>query len=333
MAQTIRSALKNAAEPDLLYFGIANTVIEEKDFLSDSIFSHPRLNYIDIKSKQALGTGKSRMMASMLNERDHKYLLQIDAHNIFEKGWDNILKQNYKDLLKICDKPVISTSPLRWIDGLNKKVFLHAYYGDQVDGKPEDSRYYGIEVDPLDFKTEENFGSLGIKTVTVNVPNSETEIMDYAFIDGIDIKWEDEQKFVEHGFIHAAFMFTDFKFIREIMHDPSNPWDGDQINISFRAGTRGYRMFTIKKCIIWSKDKFNNDKLLSDNDWRYHTGRIQEFDIVNCKLHQSAIFSGEYLGYWGAPDKESIAQYYDKIGIDLSKNFKLDLEKIILPNS
>jgi len=302
-----------------LYFGIANTVIEEKDFLSDSIFSHPRLNYIDIKSKQALGTGKSRMMASMLNERDHKYLLQIDAHNIFERGWDNILKQYYNDLLKICDKPIISTNPVRWIDGPNKEVFLH--------------EYYGIEVDPLDFKTEENFASLGIKTVTVNVPNSDTEIMDYAFIDGIDIKWEDEQKFAEHGFIHAAFMFTDFKFIREIMHDPSNPWDGDQINISFRAGTRGYRMFTIKKCIIWSKGKFSNGKLLSDDDWRYHCGRIQEFDIVNCKLHQSAIFSGEYLGYWGAPDKESIAQYYDKIGIDLSKNFKLDLEKITFPNS
>ena len=317
MAQTVKSALENASRPELLYFGIANTVIEEKDFLSDSIFSHPRLNYIDIKSKQALGTGKSRMMASILNHRNHEYLLQIDAHNIFEKGWDDTLKQNYKNLLKICDKPVISANPLRWIDGPNKEVFLH-----DLDG---------ISIDPLDFKTEENFASLGIKVVTVNVPNSDTEMMDYAFIDGKDMHWEEGQDFVEHGLIHAAFMFTSFAFTREVMHDPSNPWDGDQINISFRAGTRGYRMFGIRKCVVWSKDKFHEDKILSKNDWRYFTGKMQQFDIVKSKFDQSEIFSGEYLGYWGAPNKESIAEYYDKIGIDLSNNFKIDFKHFIFP--
>lgn len=331
MAQTVRSALKNADSPELLYFGIANTVIDDEDFLSDSIFSHPRLNYIDIKSKQALGTGKSRMMASILNHRNHEYLLQIDAHNIFEKGWDTTLKQNYKYLLSICDKPVISASPLRWIDGPNKEVFLYNSKGDLVDGKPKDSRYFGIKIDPLDFKTEENSSSLGIKVVTVIVPNSDTEMMDYAFIDGKDMHWEEGQDFVEHGLIHAAFMFTSFAFTREVMHDPSNPWDGDQINISFRAGTRGYRMFGIKKCVVWSKDKFYKDKVLSKNDWRYFTGKMQEFDIVKSKFDQSQIFSGEYLGYWGAPNKESIAQYYDKIGIDLSKNFKIDFEHFIFP--
>ena len=317
MAQTVKSALENANRPELLYFGIANTVIDDEDFLSDSIFSHPRLNYIDIKSKQALGTGKSRMMASILNHKNHEYLLQIDAHNIFEKGWDTTLKKYYNDLLKVCDKPIISANPLRWIDGPNKEVFLKG-----LDG---------ISIDPLDFKTEEEFASLGIKVVAINVPNSVTEMMDYAFIDGTDIHWQDGQDFVEHGLIHAAFMFTSFSFTREVMHDPSNSWDGDQINISFRAGTRGYRMFGIRKCVVWSKDKFNDGKLMSKNDWRYFTGKMQEFDIVKSKFDQSQIFSGEYLGYWGAPNKESIAQYYDKIGIDLSKNFKIDSEHFRFP--
>ena len=315
LVQTIKSALANADNPDLLYFGIANMVIDQKDFLSDPIFNHPRLTYVDIKHERPLGTGIGRMMASIINYRDHEYLLQVDAHNVFEKGWDTTLKQHYNDLLKICDKPIISTNPLRWIDGPNKEVFLH-------------NNLRGIAVDPFDFKTDENFGSLKIQVISINassyanaqVPSE--EMMDYAFIEGCHVDWQEGQDFVEHGLIFASFMFTKFGFTRELMHDPANPFNGDQINLSFRAGTRGYRMFSIKKCIMWSKDKFNDGKLLSDNDWRtLDRGKIGKFNEVNSQFDQTEIFSGEYLGYWGAPNKESIAEYYNKIGIDLSKYF------------
>ena len=322
LAQTIKSALENADKPDLLYFGIANMVIDEKDFLSDLVFQHPRLNYVEIKHERPLGTGIGRMMASILNHRDHEYLLQVDAHNIFEKGWDTTLKQYYNDLLEICDKPIISANPLRWIDGPNKEVFLKG-----LDG---------ISIDPLDFKTEENFGSLGIKIISINASSyanaqfPSEEMIDYAFIEGCNANWQDGQDFVEHGLIHAAFMFTGFAFTRELMHDPANPFNGDQINLSFRAGTRGYRMFSVKKCTVWSKDKFNDGKLMSDNDWRaLDRRRIGKFNEVNSQFDQTEIFSGEYLGYWGAPDKESIAEYYDKIGIDLSKYFKSKREYLV----
>lgn len=322
LVQTIKSALENADSPDLLYFGIANTVIDEKDFLSDPIFNNSRINYVEIKHERPLGTGIGRLMASMMNHRDHEYLLQVDAHNIFEKGWDTTLKKHYKDLLKICDKPIISACPPRWIDGPNKEVFLHGFSG--------------VQIDPLNFKTEENFGSLAIKIITVNSSdhiNSTThseEMIEHPFIEGSGMNWKDGQDFVEHGLIHASFMFTNFAFAREIMHDPTNPFNGDQTNLSFRAGTRGYRMFGIKKCIAWTKDKFNDGKLLSDNDWRaLSRGRIGVYDERKSAYYQSEIFSGEYLGYWGAPDKKSIAEYYNKIGIDLSKYFKFKREYLV----
>lgn len=309
LVQTIKSAIENSDNPDLLYFGIANTVIDDKDFLSDPIFKDPRINYLEIKHETPLGTGVGRLMASLMNDRDHKYLLQSDAHNIFEKGWDTIVKSKYNDLLKICDKPIISTNPLRWIDGPNKEVFL---YNEN-----------GLMVDPYNFKTDENFSSLGIKISSIIKPYNNPEKMDYASIEGKGYIWTEDQDFVEHSLIHAAFMFTDFKFSRELMHDPSNPFNGDQINLSFRAGTRGYRMFSIKKCIVWSKDKFTSaGKLISENDWRnIERGSIGIYNDKKSGYIQSQIFSGEYLGYWGAPSKESIAEYYDKIGVDLSKFF------------
>jgi hypothetical protein len=309
LVQTIKSAIENSDRPDLLYFGIANTVIDDKDFLSDPIFEDPRINYIDVKHERPLGTGVGRLLSSILNHRDHEYLLQVDAHNIFEKGWDTTLKNYYNDLLKICDKPIISACPLRWIDGPNKEVFLY--------------NFDGLTVDPYNFKTEENFSSLGVKVISVHDFYHSEEMIDYAFVEGNNFTWEDGQEFVEHGLIHAAFMFTDFKFTRELMHDPSNPFNGDQINISFRAGTRGYRMFSIKKCIVWSKDKFTSEgTLLSQNDWRaLERGRIGVYNERNSAYIQSEIFSGKYLGYWGAPNKESIDEYYNRIGVDLSKYF------------
>ena len=118
-------------------------------------------------------------------------------------------------------------------------------------------------------------------------------------------------------------MFTSFSFIHDVMHDPYNPWDGDQINLSFRAGTRGYRMFAIKNAIIWSKDKFNRGgELVAKDDWRTSLrSSVVLYNEKASKEFQKKLFSGEYLGYWGAPDKISINKYYKFIGIDLSKYF------------
>ena len=308
LLQTIKSAICNSDNPELLYFGISNMVIDEKDFLSDNIFNQSNIKTLQIKFDEALGTGFGRMTASLLADRDHTYLLQVDAQNIFEKSWDTQLKNAYIDLLKICDKPIISTSPRRWIDGPNKEVCLNNDKGQIVD--------------PYNFKTIENFSSLGFRVSEKGSKSNDGTFDQYPEIIGKHWDWSKEENFVEHGLIHASFMFTSFNFTREIMHDPLNAWDGDQINLSFRAGTRGYRMFVTKNCVVWSKDKFNNGLLISDNDWRLvPSGSLKSYYEWSSRNFQKQLFSGNYLGYWGAPNKDSIKKYYDYIGVDLSKYF------------
>jgi len=309
LVQTIKSAIANSDMPEMLYFGISNMVIDDVDFVSDPIFDQPNIKCLEIKFNEALGTGFGRMTASFMADKDHTYLLQVDAQNIFEKGWDTELKKYYKQLLKICDKPIISNCPTRWIDGPNKEVCLYEYGGPVID--------------PYYFKTTQTFSSLGINIYNRESKNNDGVFERYASIEGSHYNWSDRQDFVEHGLIHASFMFTSFGFIHEVMHDPGNPWDGDQINLSFRAGTRGYRMFGIKNCIVWSKDKYNKDgKLLSDYDWRnIKRGSVSLYNEKKSREFQKKIFSGEYLGYWGAPTKESIDLYYKSMGTDLSKYF------------
>ena len=140
LVQTIKSAILNADSPELLYFGISNMVIDDRDFVSDPIFNQTNINCLEVKYSEALGTGFGRMTASLMHDKKHTYLLQVDAQNVFEKGWDTIIKKYYNDILKICDKPIISTSPQRWIEGKNKEVILfensyHIIIADQERDK------------------------------------------------------------------------------------------------------------------------------------------------------------------------------------------------------
>jgi hypothetical protein len=310
LVQTIKSAIANAKNPELLYFGIANMVVDEIDFLNDPIFDFPNINYVEIKHKEPLGTGFGRMASSLMIDREHTYYLQVDAHTIFEKNWDETAKKYYKILLGICKKPIITTVPANWFVGPNKEVLLQYY-----DGKKE-------KVDPYNFKTDKTSGSLEIKIKKQINPIKVDEFIEYACVHWMDYNWENGDLFHEHSLICAAFVFTDFTYVREILHDPLNPWDGDQTNMSFRAGTRGYRMFTVKDCFIWSKDGSTG----ITNELRYNwkkkeSGKVRNFYFPHSSKFQSKMFSGEYLGYWGAPDKQSIDDYKKRIGIDLSKYF------------
>lgn len=316
LAQTVKSAISNAHSPELLYFGISNMVIDDEDFLSDPVFELSNVNYIETKQKTPMGTGFGRMTASLMFDKKHKYLLQIDAHTIFEKNWDLILKKYYNQLLDLCDKPIISLAPQFWAENENSEPILF--------DKPENI------VDPYSLETEATNPTLRIVVnYDSNNDKHDGDFENYAFIDGVHHEWQDNEDFVEHGLISAACVFSDFNIIREIMHDPINTFDGDQINFAFRAGTRGYRMFSVKKCFLWTKTKFRHGELISDYDWRLcERSDIRSHYLLESKTFQSKLFNGDYIGYWGAPDKESILEYDQKIGVKLSDFFKKEDLKI-----
>jgi hypothetical protein len=314
LVQTIKSAIENAKNPELLYFGIANMVVDQIDFLDDPIFDSPNINYVETKHAEPLGTGFGRMVSSLMIDREHTYYLQVDAHTLFEKYWDESVKRYYELLLSVCEKPIITTCPAKWELGPNREVLLH------YDNKTE-------EVDPYNFKTDVQNSSLKIKVKNQMNPKKPDEFMKYAYVDWMKYKWEQNELFHEHSLIFAAFVFTDFKYVREILHDPSNPWDGDQTNMSFRAGTRGYRMFAVRDCFIWSKDRSITMFDKPRYNWRnVRSKRVKNFYYPYSSEFQAKMFSGEYLGYWGAPDKQSIVEYSQRLGIDLSEYFILCLK-------
>ena len=313
LVQTIKSAMANASNPELLYFGICNMVVDKEDYLIDPVFDLDNVNYVETKHKGPLGTGIGRMMSSLMFDREHKYFLQVDAHTIFTKDWDRLLKSNYDKLLEKYDKPIISASPQWWAENDKKEIMLFDNPEEIID--PYNFTRYA-ENSTLEFRDNKS-------AVNELMNNDGTSLLTkYGFVEGCDAGWKEDEEFKEHGLIHAAFVFFSFNFLKELISDPFNPWDGDQTNISFRAGTRGYRIFTIKEACIWSKNKYRKDKLISNYDWRTsNTSRTRGYFDKKAIDHQVDMFSGNYLGFWGSPDKESIDKYERFLGFKFSNKF------------
>lgn len=317
LVQTIKSALANAKHPDNLYFGIFNTVIDEEDSVTDKfILDHPNIYYMEARFPVPLGTGWSRLNASLLSLKRHKYFLQIDAHTIFEKNWDELLITSYNELLNVCDKPVISSVGPWWAEDENDNILLFGNPEKMVDP-------YNFDMSKYNYLDEQG-----------NVPsNSSLKIdlkSDQPNVVGNNVN--SGNKFDEHGLLYGSFLFSDFEFNTEMMHDPRNIWEGDQLNFSLRAFSQGYRSFTLNQTHLWPKNKWNDKGLISDYDWR--TARYTIHDNHNplkyklfsinldhfSKIMQSRIFGKKYFGYWGAKNIEEFENFEKKHGINFAQD-------------
>jgi hypothetical protein len=297
LVQTIKTALKNASDPGSIYFGICNMVVNDEDFLTDPIFRLENINVIETKHVSPLGTGIGRMLSSLMHDRDHKYFLQVDAHTIFVKGWDVILKKQYEELLSICEKPIISCATKQWDHNDQGDFFLFENPKDFID---IENLVVQTTNPTLKWSTPD-----GMKPALLNLDAPGVVVSTHA-------DWDEGENFKEHGLIHAAFVFFKFSFLNELISDPLDPWHGDQTNISFRAGTRGYRMFTVKDATVFSKDKCNIDGTLRyEGDWRTapKLSRVWEYHINKSNVRLNKFLSGEEIGFWGAPNQKSIDDY------------------------
>lgn len=111
---TIQDIIDNSDNFDQIHVGVA--CMTDIDFFNNIKNKFIQYNNIEIKyfdPLQNLGVGKGRNNAySMYNNED--YLLQIDAHTKFEKGWDTFLIDLYQEAL---------------IETKNDKTVLTAYLG------------------------------------------------------------------------------------------------------------------------------------------------------------------------------------------------------------
>lgn len=327
--QTVRSALFHAENPDNIYFGIFNNIVNKEHSLynNDFITKNKQILYVEAISPSPLGVGFGRMNASLLQFRDFEYMFQIDAHTLFTQKWDtkiieafNIIK-NENDIEE--DKIILSAiPPIAWFyneDNLNK-ILSYDFDNNII-----------FEIDP--YNLEDKFLSKindGLISPRILYDGKQGEVFDLDNINFPITYGEGHLKnlmYKEVNCIHASFMFSKCNLNINVLHDPKDSFNGDQTNYGIRLLSRGYRIFCPKYPVIATLNKFisktDNFKEYSEpidkeHNWRtYNINRekVKNIDvgmeyygklISNDRAFFNDLISGKYFGYWGTPDQQSL---------------------------
>jgi len=331
--QTVRSALANAENPERIYFGIFNNILNRQHSLLDNDFltNHKQIFYVELITPAPMGTGFGRMNASLLQFKNFDYMFQIDAHTFFSKNWDtqliNVFNKikNQENIDE--DKLILSAS----------SGFMWTYY----DENPEkvyafvDYKKEMFEIDPLDLeKNAQDLVNIGMTSLKFVYDGKQNKIFSENNV-GFPIVYGDhyleEQEYKESVCVHATFMFSKAKLAREVLHDPEDHFHGDQTNYSIRLLSRGYKIFSPKYPTLALLNKvfidkelleFKNEIFDEEHNWRTWQpkntgGEYLDTKITNSKINFDQIISGEYFGYWGTTDNDSLNKVKKQINYPL----------------
>lgn len=309
VVETVESIFANAKFPQRVHVGIFNNTLDDSDKISDDIIvNNDRVTYVELLTKYPMGTGFSRMNASLIApSRDFTYMLQIEAHAIFDKNWDSELIKRHKELELDHPKIVISCKPDFYVESEDDpNVFLlRGQEGVVIDHLNFDSDDY----DAYNWATEQ----IDINDDTIDgAGNGDTFAMG-----GQGGQVKSSMGYKQSVYIHAGYLFARFGLIREILHDPYNGWSGDQFNYTMRLLSRGYKIFSTAKPVNIIKDKVRPDgTLYNPRDWRNFTDPDTHGETFHNweNNFQIALYKGDYYGYWGAPSPEDLVQAKKSLG-------------------
>lgn len=280
ISQTISNCLENAEFPERLRFGVWNHYSFEKI----NVDQFPHCKVVDLKYDTLLGVGVARLNALSLYDQED-YVLQIDAHMLFDKNWDTTLVSRYERILQDYRLPVI-TGYIGWWSRLEDGTITH-------------------------YSPENNYQS-GKMVVTDNLISNNP----YQTVHPVD--WSNDKPYEEHFGFSAHFVFSLPSFFKDIMPDPEIMFAGEETTTAMRAWTRGYRLFSIKDSIVWHRNKgdgvlYKNDRWKSAGDPQLYMAYERRTKLSEQRTQD--ILTGNILGYWGAPSLELLREYEEKIGI------------------
>jgi hypothetical protein len=290
--QTITSCLENALHPERISFGI---LTQYQQYSRETFSDIDNLRIAEISSDEIFGVGITRQMASLLYV-DEDYCLQIDAHMIFNKHWDEKMINYYNAAKTVNDKVILSGYAPSWYRSPENEI---------IKTSPSVIRSLTLVND-----------SIAAKQPIVGFTDSVNPIS----CDGL--------VFYEQKAISYHFIFSETKILEKFLPDPFIIYNGDEATLSLRVISRGYRVYMPNEILIWHLDKMNDNFYSTQKRWQPSFLGIQKPKSQReIRINQTAykrvkdIFSGNITGDYGAETKEALIWYSSYVGIDFEECF------------
>lgn len=358
LQQTIDTAINKAAYPQRVYFGIWEHRTDH-NFILDST-GNKNIKHAKLTFPGLLGVGVARMNAFSLYD-GQDFILQIDAHMIFNDNWDNVLIENYLQVRKDTknDKIIFSQYIAWWSPQSDGTKYFSAYVAKTIDfltyNKERDVQEKE-ETEVLNFLQQPTKNGLfiyqkgdkykavskfwdDIKTSTFLSKDEAIEWLRKINLENEDIPQQQGEgiskdlvhtNYIEHTGFSGHFVFTIPDFIKEVGPDPVMIFMGEEHTTALRAWTRGYRTYGIGDIVMWH---LNKDGLVDPED-RINLPIPEHMKTYFFSRNAQAInrsrdiLTGKITGYWGAPSKEMLAAYEKASNYNFKKFYnRVDIDE------
>ena len=203
---TLSDAVAKADHPELLSFGIVDQHFDDQRNVLGAAAS--RLQYLHVHPRDTLGVSWARHLAYSLYD-DETYFLQIDAHTLFDQGWDTTLKTQHTQLQVQSAKPIVTTYPARF---------------EMINGHPQ-------------------WTPLGDGVVLIIRPMLNAELSAENVLLSFQAYVVAAAQPVLGCHIAAGFHFCSGRFIEEVGYDPYLYFFGEEQSLSARAFTHGWDIY------------------------------------------------------------------------------------------
>jgi hypothetical protein len=278
---TIADAAAKARFPERLRFG----VVEQREMqrrINPSQHARRYMRYVGVEPEDSRGVGWARALCMSLYQNEDWYF-QIDAHMLFDQGWDEKFIADSKALENIVEKPIISGYPKRfWFE----------------QGAPVRQQDAGTNVHILQEKP-------GFKNSTLLlVAAGKLFPLKHA---------------VKAWHIAAGCLFARGGFVSEMPYDAQIYFEGEEQTLALRAITNGWDIFHTPDMPVyhyWDRDR-RTAHWECDADKKRHENwaALQTKSLARVRR----VLSGEALGVYGVGGRRSIQDYADFCGVDYIK--------------
>ena len=279
LLNTLNDLFSKADHPDNLKVCIAwhHSTEDTWDTL-DEYKEDSRVIILDIPYEESKGACWARNLIQQ-EYTNEAYTLQLDSHHRFIEGWDTEVIEMLESLRA---------------DG-HEKPLLTGYIPS-----------YNPENDPEGRATEPwwmTFDRFTPEGVVFFLP---------ASIPG----WKDMDKPVLSRFYSAHFAFTVGEFAKEVQHDPSFYFHGEEITIAVRAFTHGYDLFHPHKIIAWHEyTRKGRTKHWDDSkDWTTYNRHTHKKTRQLLGIDSESA-EGVDFGIYGLGTKRTLEDYEKYAGI------------------
>ena len=279
---TVKDCLVRAAHPHKINIGVVDQ--SDKETFDVTMPMQQQVRYVHMHSKFSKGACWARSITSSLYDGED-YILQVDAHTLFNEGWDVTLVQTLEKVRKQSPKAILSTYPFGfdWADGMPKKT-----------------------------------DHPGSTTILRPAPEAKINLGDPTFRILGSVEKRSAPCLAVH--IAAGFLFTTGEFFQEVPYDPFIYFFGEEHSLTVRAWTHGWDIYNMPDVpmhhLYHSSTEQKRPMHWNDEEDKERIMRWWKYDQRGKARMRKMLLEGGDLGIYGLGTARTLQQFALFSGID-----------------